>query len=40
MVTKQTETPTDDELIAQYIAPHPTKSGMDQAIIAGHGVSV
>ncbi len=40
MVTKQTETLTDDELIARYIAPHPTKPGADQAIIAGHGVSV
>lgn len=40
MVTKRTETLTDDELIAQYIAPHPTKSGADQAIIVGHGVSV
>ncbi|MDQ2784437.1 MAG: DUF433 domain-containing protein [Chloroflexota bacterium] len=40
MVTKRTETLTDDELIARYIAPHPTKPGADQAIIAGHGVSV
>ena len=40
MVTKHTETLTDNELIARYIAPHPTKPGADQAIIAGHGVSV
>ncbi len=40
MVTKQSQTRRDEELIAQYIAPHPTKQGADQAIIAGHGVSV
>jgi len=40
MVTKHTETLTDDELIARYIAPHPTKPSADQAIIAGYGVLV
>ena len=40
MATKSADTLTDDELIARYIAPHPTKPGADQAIVAGHGVSV
>lgn len=40
MVTKQSQTLRDEELIARYIAPHPTKPGADQAIIAGAGVSV
>ncbi len=40
MATKQTDTVTDDELIARYIAPHPAKAGADQAVLAGYGVSV
>ncbi len=40
MVTKQTRALRDEELIARYIAPHPTKPGADQVIIADDGVSV
>jgi len=40
VATKQSQTRRDEELIAQYIAPHPKKPGADQAIIAGHDVSV
>jgi hypothetical protein len=40
MATKSPDTQTDDELIAQYIAPHPAKQDADQSIIAGYGVSV
>jgi uncharacterized protein (DUF433 family) len=31
---------TDEDLIARYIVPHPTKTGVDQAVLAGYNVSV
>ncbi|MGI8854738.1 MAG: DUF433 domain-containing protein [Thermomicrobiales bacterium] len=40
MATKSRNTLTDEDLIARYIVPHPTKMGVDQAVIAGYGVSV
>lgn len=40
MATKNTDTMTDDTLIARFIVPHPTKAGADQVVVVGHGVSV
>jgi uncharacterized protein (DUF433 family) len=40
MATKSRNAPTDEDLIARYIVPHPTKMGVDQVALAGYGVSV
>ncbi len=40
MATRSVDTLTEDALIARFIVPHPTRPGVDHAIVAGHGVSV
>jgi uncharacterized protein (DUF433 family) len=40
MAIKSRNALTDEDLIARYIVPHPTKMGVDQAVLAVYGVSV